>query len=116
MAKSTNSVIADRVRTLKQMILTGSSNSTCVDFAVDQWHVSTRTAYRLLRRSWQSIHDDVDQVSVDRKELLALSIHWLQAAAAQGLAKGNSGATVAAVNALSALCGLGSHAHPVHRR
>ena len=116
MAKSTNSVIADRVRALKAMILTGASNSTCVDFAVDQWHVSTRTAYRLLRRSWQSIHDDVDQVSVDRKELLALSIHWLQAAAAQGLAKGNSGATVAAVNALSALCGLGSHAHPVHRR
>ena len=44
MAKSTNSVIADRVRTLKQMILTGASNSTCVDFAVDQWHVSTRAA------------------------------------------------------------------------
>ena len=116
MAKSTNSVIADRVRTLKQMILTGASNSVCVDFAVDQWHVSRRTAYRLLRRSWQSIHDDVDQVSVDRKELLALSIHWLQAAAAQGLEKGNSGACVAAVRELNLLCGLGSHVHTVHRR
>ena len=116
MAKATNSVIAESVRTLKQMILTGASNSVCVDFAVDQWNVSARTAYRLLRRSWQSIHDDVDQVSVDRKELLALSIHWLHAAAAKGLEKGNSGACVAAFRELNLLCGLGSQAYPVHRR
>ena len=85
--RSTNAVIAERVKALKGMILAGSSNSVCVAFAADQWGVSTRTAYRLLKSAWCSIHDDVDQVGVDRKQLLALSIHWLQAAAAQGLEK-----------------------------
>ena len=114
--KSTNGVIAERVKALKGMILAGSSNSVCVGFAADEWGVSTRTAYRLLNRAWESIHDDVDQVYVDRRQLLALSIHWLQAAAAQGLEKGNSGAVVAAVRELDLLCGLGSHAHAVRRR
>ena len=114
--RSTNAVIAERVKALKGMILAGSSNSVCVAFAADQWGVSTRTAYRLLKSAWCSIHDDVDQVGVDRKQLLALSIHWLQAAAAQGLEKGNSGAAVAAVRELNLLCGLGAHNGSVHRR
>lgn len=77
---------------------------------------SSRTAYRLLKRAWDSIHDDVDQVGIDRRQLLALSIHWLQVAAAQGLLKVNSGAAVGAVRELNLLCGLGSHAHAVRRR
>ena len=114
--KSTNGVIAERVKALKGMILAGSSNSVCVGFAAEEWGVSSRTAYRLLKRAWELIHDDVDQVGIDRRQLLALSIHWLQAAAAQGLEKGNSGAAVAAVRELTLLCGLGSHVSSVHRR
>jgi len=114
--RSTNAVVAERVKALKGMILAGSSNSVCVRFASDEWGISTRTAYRLLRSAWCSIHDDVDQVGTDRKQLLALSIHWLQAAAAQGLEKGNSGAAVAAVRELNLLCGLGSHNSSLHRR
>ena len=116
MAKSTNSVIADRVRTLKQMILTGSSNSACVAFAADQWVLSARQTYRLLQRAWASIHDDVDQVGVDRREMTAWAIHQLQRAVGDALDRHNAGAAVGAVREMNLLLGLGEHNRSVHRR
>lgn len=114
--RSTNAVVADRVRTLKQMILTGSSNSVCVAFASDQWGVSTRTAYRLLKSAWGSIHDDVDQVGVDRREMTAWAIHQLQRAVGDALDRHNAGAAVGAVREMNLLLGLGEHNRSVHRR
>ena len=114
--RSTNAVVADRVRTLKQMILTGSSNSTCVAFAADQWGLSTRQTYRLLQRAWESIHDDVDQVGVDRREMTAWAIHQLQRAVGDALDRHNAGAAVGAVREMNLLLGLGEHNRSVHRR
>ena len=114
--KSTDSVIAERVRTLKVMVLSGSSNSVCVDHATAEWGLSSRQAYRLVKRAWSSIHADVDEVGIDRREMLAWCIHQLQAAAAQGLAKNNTGATVSAVRELNLLLGLGAHVSSTHRR
>ena len=116
MAKSTNSVIADRVRTLKQMILSGSSNSVCVAHASDQWGLSARQSYRLLQRAWASIHDDVDQVGVDRREMTAWAIHQLQRAVGDALDRHNAGAAVGALRELNLLLGLGEHNGSVHRR
>ena len=116
MARSTNSVIADRVRTLKQMILSGSSNSVCVEHAADQWGLSRRQSYRLLQRAWASIHDDVDQVGVDRREMTAWAIHQLQRAVGDALDRHNAGAAVGAVRELNLLLGLGDHNRSVHRR
>ena len=65
--KATNGVIVERVKALKTMILTGSSNSVCVGFAAESWGVSSRTTYRLLKRAWESIHDDIAQVGIDRR-------------------------------------------------
>ena len=114
--RSTNAVVADRVRTLKQMILTGSSNSACVAFAADQWGVSARQTYRLLQRAWASIHDDVDQVGVDRREMTAWAIHQLQRAVGDALDLHNAGAAVGAVREMNLLLGLGEHNRSVHRR
>ena len=116
MARSTNSVIAERVRTLKQMILSGSSNSVCVAHAADQWGLSTRQSYRLLQRAWASIHDDVDQVGVDRREMTAWAIHQLQRAVGDALDRHNAGAAVGAVREMNLLLGLGEHTRSVHRR
>ena len=45
MGKSTNETIKTRVAALKGLILSGSSNSTCVEHAAQQWGVSRRQSY-----------------------------------------------------------------------
>ena len=46
MGKATNETIKTRVSALKGLILSGSSNSTCVEHAAQQWGLSRRQSYR----------------------------------------------------------------------
>ena len=43
--------------------------------------VSRAQGYRLLKKAWAKIKDDVDESGIDRKELLSWSIQTLMAAA-----------------------------------
>ena len=108
MARATAATIADRVDTLQRMLLEGSSNSVCVAHASREWGVSRRQAYRLLKRAWQRIGDDVDQVDIDRRAMVSWCIQQLQSAAGLALQQKNSGAIVGVVRELDALLGLGA--------
>ena len=67
------------------MILSGSSNSTCVEHAAQQWGRSPRQSSRLLRRAWSEVREDVNVIGVDRQEMLCWSIHQLMAADGEGV-------------------------------
>lgn len=107
MARSTNKQIADRVATLKAMILSGSSNSVCVAHAAQQWGLSRRHSYRLLKRAWSEVREDVNATGVDRQEMLCWTIHQLMAAAGEGVKNKQPSVTVGACRELDALLGLG---------
>ena len=118
MGKATNETIKTRVAALKGLILSGSSNSTCVVHAAQAWGLSRRQSYRLLKQAWSEVHQDVEAVGVDRHELISWAIHHLMAAAGQAKQQKNPGAVVACINQLDWMCGLGINStsgHRVHR-
>ena len=107
MGKATNETIKTRVAALKGLILSGSSNSTCVGHAAQQWGLSRRQSYRLLNRVWAEVREDVNATGVDRQEMLCWAIHQLMAAAGEGVKNKQPSVTVGACRELDALLGLG---------
>ena len=107
MGKATNETIKTRVAALKGLILSGSSNSTCVEHASHQWGLSRRQSYRLLKRAWSEVREDVNATGVDRQEMLCWTIHQLMAAAGEGVKNKQPSVTVGACRELDALLGLG---------
>jgi hypothetical protein len=83
MGKATNETIKTRVAALKALILSGSSNSTCVEHAAQQWGLSRR------------------------QEMVCWVIHQLMTAAGEGVKHKQPSVTVGACRELDALLGLG---------
>ena len=108
MARATAATIADRVETLQQKILEGASNTVCIAYARHEWGVSRAQAYRLLKRAWHKIAEDIDRVGIDRREMLSWAIHQLQSAAGLALSQKNPGAVVGAIREMDVLLGLGA--------
>ena len=108
MARATADTTATRIDALAGMILAGSSNTTCVLDARQEWGLSRSQSYRLLKKAWMQIRNDVYEVAIDRQEMLCWCIHQLQAAAADGIKRGQGSVTVGAVRQLDVLLGLGA--------
>ena len=107
MARATASETSDRIDALQGMILEGEPNTACLTFARQQWGISRAQGYKLLKRAWSQIKDDVDETGIDRLELLAWSIQTLMAAAGQAKQQKNPGAVVACIKQLDWMTGLG---------
>ena len=118
MAKATAAVTADRVDHLQRMILEGSPSTVCVQYALEHWGLSRSQSYRLIKRAWRQIHDDVEGSDLERKEMLAWAVQMLMAAAGQAKQQNNPGAVVACIRQLDWMTGLGMNStagHRVHR-
>ena len=107
MGKSTNETIKTRVAVLKGLILSGSSNCSCVEYAAQQWGLSRRQSYRLLKRAWSGVREDVNATGVDCQEMLCWCVHQLMSAAGEGVKNKQPSVTVGACRELDALLGLG---------
>ena len=66
MPRATATDIADRIDQLQGMILAGSNNTECLAFARQTWGVSRSQGYKLLKRAWQQIKNDIDESGIDR--------------------------------------------------
>ena len=100
MARATSAESAGRVDHLQGMILAGKSNTVCLAFMRQTWGVSRAQGYRLLKKAWAQIKDDIDESGIDRQELLAWSIQTLMSAAGQAMQQKNPGAVVACIRQL----------------
>ena len=107
MARATSAESAERVDQLQGMILAGSNNTECLAFARQTWGVSRSQGYKLLKRAWQQIKNDIDESGIDRQELLSWSIQTLMAAAGQAMQQKNPGAVVACIRQLDHMTGTG---------
>ena len=81
MPKATAGETAERIEQLQGMILSGEPNAACLAYARQTWGVSRAQGYRLLKKAWAQIKDDIDESGIDRQELLSWSIQTLMAAA-----------------------------------
>ena len=101
------------------MILAGQSNTVCLAFMRQTWGVSRAQGYRLLKKAWAQIKDDIDESGIDRQELLSWSIQTLMAAAGQAMQQKNPGAVVACIRQLDHMTGTGYNSNRgsgIHRR
>ena len=114
MAKANAEATAERVDHLQGMILAGQPNTACLTHARQTWGVSRSQGYRLLKKAWAQIKDDVDESGIDRKELLSWSIQTLMAAAGQAMKQNNPGAVVSAIRQLDHMTGVGYNSHRGH--
>ena len=111
MARATATETADRVELLAGMILAGSNNTECLVYARQTWGVSRAQGYKLVKRAWAQIKNDVDATGIDRQELLSWSIQTLMAAAGQAMQQKNPGAVVSAIRQLDHMTGVGYNSH-----
>ena len=111
MAKANAEATAKRVDHLQGMILAGETNTACLTYARQTWGVSRSQGYRLLKKAWAQIKDDIDKSGIDRKELLSWSIQTLMAAAGQAMQQKNPGAMVSAIRQLDHMTGTGYNSH-----
>ena len=119
MARATATETSERVEHLQGMILSGEPNTACLAFARHTWGVSRAQGYKLVKRAWAQIKDDIDETGIDRQELLSWSIQTLMAAAGQAMQQKNLGAVVSAIRQLDHMTGTGYNSHRgygIHRR
>ena len=114
MARATAAETSDRIDALQGMILEGEPNTACLTFARQQWGISRAQGYKLLKRAWTQIKDDVDETGIDRLELLAWSIQTLMAAAGQAKKQKNPGAVVTCIRQLDYVTGTRYSSHRGH--
>ena len=111
MARATSAESAERIEHLQGMILAGQSSTACLTFMRQTWGVSRAQGYRLIKRAWAQIKDDIDKSGIDRQELLSWSIQTLMAAAGQAMQQNNPGAVVACIRQLNHMTGTGYNSH-----
>ena len=107
MARATAKQTADRIDHLQGMILEGEPNTACLTFMRQTWGLSRAQGYRLLKKAWVQIHDDVEETGIERSEMLAWAVQSLMAAAGQAKQQRNPGAVVACIKQLDWMTGLG---------
>ena len=105
---------AERIERLQRMILSGQPNTACLTFARQTWGVSRSQGYRLLKKAWQQIKNDIDESGIDHQELLSWSIQTLMATAGQAMKQKNPGAVVACIRQLDHMTGTGYNSHRGH--
>ena len=111
MARATATETADRVDQLQGMILSGEPNTACLAYATHTWGVSRAQGYKLVKRAWAQIKDDINKSGIDRQELLSWSIQTLMAATGQAMQQKNPGAVVACIRQLDHMTGTGYNSH-----
>ena len=114
MARATSAESADRIDQRQGMILAGSNNTECLVYARQAWGVSRAQGYKLVKRAWAQIKDDIDESGIDRQELLSWSIQTLMAATGQAMQQKNPGAVVACIRQLDHRTGTGYNSHRGH--
>ena len=119
MARATSAESAERVDQLQEMILAVQSNAVCLTFMRQTWEVSRAQGYRLLKKAWAQIKDDIDESGIDRQELLSWSIQTLITVSGQAMKQKSPGAVVACILQLDRMTGAGYNSHRAygfHRR
>ena len=111
MPKATAAETFDRINRLQEMILSGEPNTACLAYARHTWGGSRAQGYKLVKRAWAQIKDDINESGIDRQELLSWSIQTLMAAAGQAMQQKNPGAVVACIRQLDHMTGTGYNSH-----
>lgn len=109
-------VTAARTDQAARLLLEGRSASAVVGQIADDHQLSRRQAQRIVNGAYQLLVNDLDQVGLERPQLVAQLVTNLQAAMTQALATNQPGAAVACARELRELLRLSEPPNPNLRR
>lgn len=100
---------AHRVDFAARLLLKGHSASRVVAELAEREGISLRSARRYVSQGYERIMADIEEAQVDRREIVAQSIHMLQEGAARALNTNHIAAMVGCLRELRELINPGSH-------
>ena len=99
---------ADRLDAAVKLLLEGNSPHTVVADIAARYGCGKRQGRNVVAKAYQQIQQDVVDVGLDRKALVAQTVHCLQAGMAQALASNQIGSVIGTARELRELLGLGA--------
>jgi len=102
------SVTAERIDWALQRLIECRSTTAVVALLSEREGISRRQAQRLVAKAHKILLSDIEQVGLDRREMVAQLVHALMETLSKALASNQPAAAVAAVRAIDDLCKLTS--------
>ena len=99
---------ADRLDAAVKLLLEGNSPHTVVAYIAARYGCGKLQGRNVVAKAYQQIQQDVVEVGLDRKALVAQTVHCLQAGMAQALATNQIGSVICTARELRELLGLGA--------
>jgi hypothetical protein len=106
------SVTAERIAWAVDCLIACRSTTAVVSQLSEREGISRRQAQRLVAQAHKILLSDIEQVGLDRREMVAQLVHALMESLSKALASNQPAAAVAAVRAIDDLCQL----TPAHRK
>jgi len=106
------SVTAERIAWAVDSLIACRSTTAVVSQMSEREGISRRQAQRLVAKAHKILLSDIEQVGLDRREMVAQLVHALMESLSKALASNQPAAAVAAVRAIDDLCQL----TPAHRK
>ena len=97
-----------RIEKAASMLAQGHSGTSVVTLMTEEEGISRRQSQRIVSKGYALIVDDLEEINLDRKEMMSQLIVNLQTGIEKSLKLGHISAMVACVRTLNDLCDLGA--------
>ena len=108
MTRANKTQLKRRIELAASMLADGHSGTSVVTFMSKQEGIGRRQSQRIVSKGYSLLVEDLNQINVDRKEMVSQLVVNLQSGVQKSLALGHISAMVACVRTLNDLCGLGA--------
>ena len=98
------SVTAERIAWAVDCLIACRSTTVVVSQLSDREGISRRQAQRLVAKAHKVLLSDIEQVGLDRREMVAQLVHAFMETLSKALASNQPAAAVAAVRAINDFC------------
>ena len=97
-----------RIDKAASMLAQGHSGTSVVTLMTEEEGISRRQSQRIVSKGYALLVDDLEEINLDRKEMMSQLIVNLQTGIEKSLKLGHISAMVACVRTLNDLCDLGA--------
>jgi len=116
MTRASKAEVDRRIDVAAEMLAKGHSGTSVVSFMSKKTGLSRRHCQRIVAKAYKVLVADLEEIGVDRKEMVSQLIINLQEGIQKALSSGHISAMVACVRTLNDLCGLGADKSGTLRR
>ena len=106
------SATTERINWAVERLTECRSTTAVVAEMATRWGISRRQAQRLTAKAHAVLVDDLEQVGLERREMVAQLVHALMESLSKALASNQPAAAVAAVRAIADICQLTPQRRP----